>query len=58
MEDIFKKLCKIAAGIEADQKKIKAKVGLAKHHILLKIVFFSIINHREILNYSRKNTRS
>ena len=27
MEDIFKKLCKIAAGIEADQKKIKAKVG-------------------------------
>lgn len=27
MEDIFKKLCKIAAGIESDQKKIKAKVG-------------------------------
>jgi len=25
MEDIFKKLCKIAAGIEADQNKIKAK---------------------------------
>ena len=32
MEDIFKKLCKIAAGIEADQKKIKAKVGLSKNH--------------------------
>ena len=28
MEDIFKKLCKIAAGIEADQNKIKAKVRL------------------------------
>ena len=27
MEDIFKKLCKIAAGIESDQNKIKAKVG-------------------------------
>ena len=26
MEDIFKKLCKIAAGIESDQNKIKAKV--------------------------------
>ena len=26
MEDIFKKLCKIAAGIEADQSKILAKV--------------------------------
>ena len=44
MEDIFKKLCKIAAGIEADQKKIKAKVGLATHHIFLKmvIVFFQL----------------
>ena len=27
MEDIFKKLCKIAAGIESDQNKIKEKVG-------------------------------
>ena len=26
MEDIFKKLCKIAAGIESDQNKIIAKV--------------------------------
>ena len=27
MEDIFRKLCKIAAGIESDQNKILAKVG-------------------------------
>ena len=27
MEDIFKKLCKIAAGIESDQNKIKEKVS-------------------------------
>ena len=26
MEDVFKKLCKIAAGIESDQHKIAAKV--------------------------------
>ena len=28
MEDIFRKLCKIAAGIESDQNKILAKVGI------------------------------
>ena len=27
MEDIFRKLCKIAAGIESDQSKILAKVS-------------------------------
>ena len=31
MEDVFKKLCKIAAGIESDQNRITAKVFDSKN---------------------------
>ena len=41
MEDIFKKLCKIAAGIESDQNKIKAKVCHRTHILYLTQGFFS-----------------
>ena len=29
MEDIFRKLCKIAAGIESDQSRLLAKVSMS-----------------------------
>ena len=38
MEDIFKKLCKIAAGIESDQNKIKEKVS-CDQDVLVSVFF-------------------
>ena len=39
MEDIFKKLCKIAAGIESDQNKIKEKVS-CDQDVLVSVFFY------------------
>ena len=46
MEDIFKKLCKIAAGIESDQNKIIAKV-----------IYFTRSRHYYYRSYCRKRKR-
>ena len=47
MEDIFKKLCKIAAGIESDQNKIKEKVSRMYFCFCFVLLFYCIFRKRK-----------